>query len=191
MFEPYSLVLYVHVLSAIALVGHSIGAPLERAAIREAATLGDLRRWIAFAGRSARWNPAVALVLLASGIYLGSAGWWEQAWFHVSLAGWFVNVFLAAFAVGRTAGATMAAAVKAGEGPVPPQVDALRHSNAWALGMQSLLANDLAVLFIMMNKPGLLGSLAAVAVANVVFLAPSLVKARTGSGTRHLSPAGL
>lgn len=191
MFEPYSLVLFVHVLSAIALVGHSIGAPLERAAIREAATLGDLRRWIAFAGRSGRWNPVVALVLLATGVYLGSIGWWEQAWFHVSLAGWFANVFLAGFVVKRAADATMAAALKAGEGPVPPHVDGLRRSSAWALATQSLLANDLAMLFIMMNKPGLLGSLAVAAVANAVLLAPSLLRARAGARARHPSPAGL
>ncbi len=190
MLEPYSLVLFLHVVSAVALVGHSIGAPLERAAIRQAATLGELKRWMVFAGRSARWNPLVALVLLASGVYLGTVGWWTQPWFLVALGAWFASSFIAGFLVKRTAGLTMEAAMKAGEGSVPPHVDALRRSAAWTFGAQSLLANDLAMLYIMMNKPGLVGSLAAVAVANIACLAPSFLARSAVARARHPSPAG-
>jgi hypothetical protein len=44
--------------------------------------------------RRSRANPAAAFILLGTGVYLGSAGWWTQAWFHVSLAAWLANSLL-------------------------------------------------------------------------------------------------
>jgi len=179
MFEVYSLVLFAHVVAAVALVGHSLSSPITRAALREAETLADVRRIVAFEGRISRGNPAIALVLLASGIYLGSAGWWTQGWFYLSVVGWVANAVLAGRVVGPWTGALMSAA--AGEGRVPPPVDAIRRSTKLAVAAQVMLANDVALLFIMMNKPTALASVAVLAVANAVLVALALVPRRAAS----------
>lgn len=179
MFEVYSLVLFVHVVAAVALVGHSLGSPITRAALREVDTVGDVRRIVAFERRVSRWNPAIALVLLGSGLYLGSAGWWTQGWFYLSVAGWVVNAFLAGRVVGPWAEALMSAAAAAGEGRVPAGVDALRRSRRLAVAAQVMLANDIALLFIMMNKPSLLASAGVFAVVNAALVALAFVPRRT------------
>jgi hypothetical protein len=175
MFEGYSLVLFVHVLAAFALVGHSLGSPLTRAVLREAESLAEVRRVVAFERRASKLNPVVALVLLASGIALGSAGWWVQEWFYVAIAGWLANGLLAGRVLKPSLGALMSAAAS-GEGPVPPHVDALRRSAKLAVVAQVMLANDLALLFIMMNKPSLAWSLAAFGAANLALVGTTLAR---------------
>lgn len=181
MFEVYSLVLFAHVVAAVALVGHSLSSPITRAVVREAQTVEDVRRVVAFEHRVSRWNPAIALVLLGSGIYLGSAGWWAQGWFYLSVAGWVVNAFLAGRIVKPWGASLMAAAVAAGSGPVPAAVDALRRSTALAVAAQVMLANDIALLFIMMNKPTTAGAAAIFAVVNAVLVALAFVPRRAAS----------
>jgi len=178
MFELYSLVLFVHVVAAVALVGHSLASPITRAVLREACTIRDAGRIAAFEHRLSRWNPVIALVLLASGVYLGSAGWWTQGWFYVSIAAWLVNAALAGRVVGPWVAALTAAADAAGEGPVPPGVDALRRSTRPAVAAQVMLANDIAILFIMMNKPTTLGSVAILGAVTSVLVALAFVPRR-------------
>jgi hypothetical protein len=55
--------------------------------------------------------------------------------------------------------------------PPPEAVDRLRRSRAWTLASGALLANDLAMLYVMYTKPSLAGSLLLVAVANAAALA--------------------
>ena len=188
MFElsSYSLIVFAHVASAMTLVGHSLGSPLVHAMIRDARSLPALRAWLDFARQSARWNPAAALVLLGSGVYLGSAGWWSQAWFHVAVAAWVVNLLLAALVVKRSAAALGMAAARAGDGPVPDDVDRLRRLPGWAAAARTMLANDLAILYVMIGKPSLVESLAVMAMANAVLLGLSLVRTRIGAA--NVSP---
>lgn len=165
-FSPYAFMVFVHVASAVALVGQSLGAPLIHARVRGARTLAELRLWLDFARQSARWNPPAALVLLGSGLYLGSAGWWRQPWFQVAVAAWLLNTLLAARLVKPAAAALGAAAARAGDGPVPDDMDALRRRKAWAAA-RVMLANDLAILYVMIDKPSLIQTLVIVALANV------------------------
>ena len=178
MFETYPIVLLVHVAAAVVLVGHATLVPVTRAALRKAGTLAVLKGILAYEHQASRWNPAVALVLLASGLYLGSAGWWTFGWFYVSVAGWMANMCLAVAVVKPGFKALTAAAAAAGEGDVPAHVDALRRLSRLAVGLQVMLANDLALLFTMMVKPSALGAVAALAIVNAVLLAPVAVPRR-------------
>jgi hypothetical protein len=182
MFEVYSLVLFAHVMAAVTLVGHSLGSPIIRAALREAGTSSELRRVVAFEQRASRWNPLVAVVLLGSGIYLGSAGWWHFGWFYVSIGGWVVNAILAGAVVHATLTALLAATA-GGDGPITPGADALRRSTRLAVGAQVMLANDLALLFVMFNKPGTIESIAVFAAANAALVALALLPRRAAVPT--------
>jgi len=104
-----------------------------------------------------------------------------QGWFYLSIVGWVANAFLAGKVVKPWAGSLMSAAAAAGEGRVPPGIDAIRRSTNLAVAAQVMLANDIALLFIMMNKPTTLGSIAVLAVVNAVLVALTLVPRRGGS----------
>jgi uncharacterized membrane protein len=170
--SSYAIVLFVHVLAAVVLLGSSLLAPITRNVIWEASSLDALRRGLDVERRATRWNPAAALVLLGSGVYLGSTGWWTEAWFYVSLAAWVGNALLAALVVQRATGALMQAAAPGGDAPTWIEIDAIRRSPGWNMALAAMLANDLAILYVMISKPGLVGAIAVVAAANL--LSPGL-----------------
>lgn len=174
----YPLVLFVHVAAGVLLVGHSLLAPVLRKAIETADSLPALRSLVAFDRQAAAFNPIAALVLLASGIYLGSAGSWYAAWFYVAVVLWVADSALAAGVVNRAAARAQAAATAPGIA-IPTDVDLLRRSRAWSTAQAIIAGNDIAVLFLMIAKPDLLQSCAAVVVANAIALAVvGLVRAR-------------
>lgn len=180
--SDYALVLFLHIGAAIVLVGHTLGAPVLHASLRDAATASEVARWLGFARRSARWNPAASLVLLASGLYLGAAGWWRQPWFALAGAAWVANAILVRRVVMPSAGALMAAAIRAGAGPVDPEMARLRHSTAWALAAQAMIANDFAILFVMIDKPALNAAAVVMLVAHGLLVGAWYVRRRiTGS----------
>jgi uncharacterized membrane protein len=168
-FSTYNLVLFLHIASATALVGHTLGVPLVIRAIRDARSLDTLRGWLDFARTSARFNLALAMVLLASGLHLGrQAGWLTEGWVIVSVASWVINSILAVRVVERTGKALSVAAGGVGDGPIPPEVEALRGSRGWALGAEVMLASDLAILYLMVAKPSLVESLVVPGALNAI-----------------------
>ena len=171
------LVLFVHVISAALLVGGSMLAlPAVVAAARRVPTVQELRTCFAIArplGPVAQW---AGLVLLASGIYLASAGhYWSFPWVQAAAALWVVNAMLAARVHKPAVGRLAAAAFAAPDGPVDARLDALRRSGRWTLGANVLLANNAAILFQMTVKPGLAGAVLAVVVAHAAVLLGQLL----------------
>jgi len=166
----YSVVLLVHIASAIVLVGSALFAPLTRHAILRAPTVNRLGDWLDFLHRSVRANPPAAMVLLASGLYLGSAGWWSQPWFYVALGAWVANFSCATFVVKPSVVALARAAAGAGSGPVGPAVDGLRRSLRWEIAEGVMRGNDMAMLYVMFVKPSAAESLLVVAAASVASL---------------------
>jgi hypothetical protein len=165
----YALVLFAHVLAAAVLVGSSLSAPALHGAIRRAATVAELRPWTRFARDAARLNPASAVVLLATGIYLAS-GRWTEGWIQVGLALFVVNSALAVRVVKGTL-ARLGLAAASGEGAVTESLDALRRSVALEVATHLLIANDVAALYLMVAQPGLAASLAVTVVAAAAAIA--------------------
>lgn len=171
----YPAVLFVHISSAIALIGGSLVAPHIRTLIADASTVAELKTGLLLARRAARFNPLLAIVLLATGLYMGSLGWWHQPWFVVAFGGWWVNFLLATLVVKRNAIAIRQAALQEGEG-LSERVDRLRRSRGWMIAARVMLGVDFSLLYLMLNKPGLAGSLAVVGVAVTALVAPCLVR---------------
>ena len=163
----YSVVLLAHIAAGIVLVSSAVFAPLTRGAILRATSLERLRDWVTFLERSVRANPPAAMVLLASGLYMGATGWWSQPWFFVALGAWVANFVLATFVV-RPAVAAVARAAASGEGPVNAGVDRLRRSRRWEVGEGLMRGNDFAMLYVMFVKPSGLESGLVVAAAAAV-----------------------
>jgi uncharacterized membrane protein len=161
----YSISLFVHVLAAVVLIGGSILAtPAIRAAVLRARSVPELRGWLAAGRPLATINPVASFTLLGSGLYLTQAGgWWAAGWVHIAIALWLANTAIAAGVVRPAMHELAMTAISAGEGPVGPDLDRLRRTRRWSVGHHVLLANDVGVLYLMTNKTGYLGSIAAVA----------------------------
>ncbi len=167
--SPYSLAVFVHVLAAIYLIGSSLFSVFVRSAARGARTTGELRSWLAFGARSARFNPVAAMVLLASGLFLGSFGFFGVAWFWVALGMFVANTAIARAVfprIGRRI--AQAAGSAAPDQPVPEAADRARLSRGWDLATALLLSHDLAVLFLMLHKPTLVPALAVVGLLDLL-----------------------
>ena len=169
MFElsVYSVVLLAHIAAAIVLVSSAVFAPLTRGAVLRAPTLERLRDWVTFLEHSVRANAPAAMLLLGTGLYMGSTGWWSQSWFFVALGAWVANFVLATFVV-KPAVAAVARAAASGEGPVNAGVDRLRRSRRWEVGEGLMRGNDFAMLYVMFVKPSGLESGLIVAAAAAV-----------------------
>jgi hypothetical protein len=177
--SPYVVVLFAHVVSAIALVGESIGSPLVQRQVRTARTAGELRLWVAFAQRATRLNGPIALVLLGSGIYLGSYGWWAQPWFYVAAGGWLVNAILGGGVLKRTAESIAKAAAAATDDRIPAEAEQLRQAPTWRLAHAVMLGNDFAIVYVMFNKPALVPALVVLTGAIAIALAVATLRHRS------------
>jgi uncharacterized membrane protein len=170
----YSTVLFLHVVAAMLLIGGGAAILINHGFSHRARTAGELRSWFEYTGRIARLNPLYALVLLVSGIWLGSAGWWSTGWFWVAAAAWVVNGTLAATVVKKSAASLGRALGSAGDGPLSPESDRLRHSRVWPVAERVMLSGDFAILYVMMEKPSAIVSAAVLAGAMLFALATGL-----------------
>jgi uncharacterized membrane protein len=162
---PRDLALFVHIAAAAVLIGTSVVTPFIGKRVSSASTRAELLGWLDSLRLLTRANPIVALLLLASGIYLVAAGWWSQGWFAVSVVAW---VMSAALAGGVLKPATMkiaAAAAANGAAPIDAELERLRGARGWHVAEYALLASDAAILWIMIAKPDLVPSIVILAVA--------------------------
>jgi hypothetical protein len=173
----YLVMLLVHVAAAVALLSGSIvGLPVIRLAVRRAATTQEVRAYLSIGSPLLVLEPASALVLLATGAYLASVTRvWSLGWVQVAVAAWVVNAVVAGGLVKPLMGRLRAASLSAPDGAVGGAINDVRWSSRWSLGGDVVLANDAAMLYLMVVRPGLGGSLIAVAAANLVVASVRLV----------------
>ena len=176
--NAYSLALLVHVAAATILVGSSMFEPLVRRSVLSSDSVRELRLWLGLARRAARLNPIAALAVLGTGLYLGSAGWWDTGWFRVALGLWLLNSALAVAVVKRSASALGSAAARAGDGPISGELDALRRVPAWTVAAETMRASDLSMLYVMFQKPSALEACLVAALTVTAFVGLALARQR-------------
>jgi uncharacterized membrane protein len=187
--DVYGLSVFLHVAAAVGLLsGSVVASPAVRAAVRRAQTTQEIRAYLAIARPLLVLEPAAAIVLLVTGVYLTSvASFWSQGWVQVSVAAWFVNAALAGTMVKPAIGRTAAAATAATGSEVGQDLNILRWSDRWSIAGDVLLANDAAVLYLMTMKPGVGDSLVLVVGANLALIA--VRAARRGFAHSHVAAA--
>src|SRR5262249_14999093 len=156
--NPHALVLFVHILSAVVLLGSGLWLPTLRDSIRRAPDLKSMREPLSVLARVSRANPVAALAILVTGLWMGSAGWFGSAWLPVALVVYVVSAVLAVGVVERGGKAMGKLAAMSGEGPVPAALDAMRWSPRWELAGNGLLMMGPLQLFLMICKPELGGA---------------------------------
>jgi hypothetical protein len=175
-------ILFLHVLSAVALVATSLLAPVMRQAILGAESPFALRRWVGYARTSARACVVAGGVVLASGVYL-ARGRWAEAWLVAAAILFGVNTVLA-LGMMDAAGVRPARLTAARVGPVCPSVERLRRSRRSERAGDAVLANDVALLFLMVVQPKLSLALAAIALSSASALAAVALRRRSVSARR-------
>jgi hypothetical protein len=162
----YAVVVFVHVVSAIALVGSTLFDPLFGAGVRRARTTQGLREWARVLLTTGQWAGRAAPVTFLTGLYLAFAGdWWGSGWLEVSLI-LFVLAGVGALGFLEPAAKRLVAAADAApDGPVGADLEALRHDRRTTVVESFLLPGDLTIVFLMTNKPGFTGAFTAMAVA--------------------------
>jgi hypothetical protein len=172
----YQLVVLGHVAAAVALLGGSLmGSPTLRSGVRRAGTVAELVSCLRLGRPLALLNPVAALLVLVTGAYLADATrTWTMGWVQVAVAFWIVNSIIAVGVVKPAVAALAAEAAATAAADVGGRLDALRWSPRWTVGGDLLMANDSAILAIMVLRLGLTASLLIVALTNGVVAAGRL-----------------
>jgi hypothetical protein len=82
-------------------------------------------------------------------------------------------------------------AADAAEGPIGEPIERLRASATWERGADALLANDIALMFLMVQQPGLTATLAVTLLANAVPLGYRLLRRRHAAVPAPAPPVAL
>lgn len=187
----YTIVLFVHIAAAFALVATAGIQTAGTFWLRRARRVEQVRD---LAGRQmalARVIPIILLTILAAGLYLAITTWGLQtAWIDVALAT-FLILSVAAPAILASRGAALKRAAEAApDGPLTPELAALVSDPVMAVSHLTLLVLTLGILFLMTNKPPLGVSIGAILVALLLGLATSIpLRRRASLGTPHATHA--
>jgi MFS family permease len=161
----YDVVVFLHVIGAIGLVGSSLVAPLLAVAVRRTSTVASLREWAAFTRRLGQAVGPFAGLTLVTGLVLGFWGdWWGSGWLEVSLALFIVAGVLATAVLDPWARRLVEAVDAAPDGPVTAELDRARRDPRATVAEPVLLGIDVAIVFLMTVKPGVVGALVIAAI---------------------------
>jgi hypothetical protein len=181
--DTYHVVLYIHLVSL--LIGFSAGM-VETVCLlrlRAAETLEAAAPWGRLAGDIEKAFPVAIVGLFGSGAYLTSDVWtWGTSWIVLAIVGLAVLSLQGPLVAGRRGHAVKAALLANGPGPLGANALRMTCDRAlWVAGMTNE-ALVLAVVWVMTEKPGWGGGIAALLVAYAVGLAVAVGMRRT-SGT--------
>jgi len=109
-----------------------------------------------------------------------------QGWIGVALLSFVLIVVpRGAIFAGRRIGVIVTMAQEAPDGPLPVALEAHIHDPVLGTALQTITALLLGIVFLMTNKPMLIGSILVIAIALVFGLASGLPLARAKRGSRR------
>jgi hypothetical protein len=167
--DTYRTVLFLHLLFLFVGIGAAaiLGVSLFR--LRAAQTLADALPWGILAGKTERAFPVAILGLFLTGAYMTSDVWtWSTAWIDVAIVSLVVIAAQGVLIAGRRAKALERALEANGAGQLSDGARAMTCDRAlWIVSF----ANPgivLGVVWVMTQKPGAAGAIAAVVVGYVI-----------------------
>lgn len=167
----YDLALFLHLLGVVLLVGAVTTTLVAMLRAQTAGSVGALRTLTGVVKKIDVVIGPATLLILASGLYMvarhGDDGGihWTSGWVDVA-----IGIFLLMSVLGPTvesghAKRLLQAVSQLPDGPVPADVDALRRSPLATHVSLFGTAQIVAFLYLMTNKPDLVGSLVACGIA--------------------------
>ncbi len=191
--DTYHVVLYIHLLSL--LVGFSAGI-VEAVCLlklRGAETLEAALPWGQLAGQIEKAFPVAIVGLYGSGAYMTHHLWsWSNAWIVIPIVGLALLTLQGPLVAGRRGHKLKQALIANGPGPLREEARRLTVDRLlWSAGF----SNEgvvLAIVWVMTEKPGWGGGIAALAIGYAVGIALGSLLARKPAGEAQpvFEPAG-
>jgi predicted integral membrane protein DUF2269 len=175
----YNIVLFLHVLGFGGLAW-GIGLQLVFAArVNRARSVQDVRAAMGIIQPVVRIFPPASGLIILTGIYMVIDSWsWEAGWPGIALLGVILLSVTGSVVLGRRATKLGEAAAAAPDGPLGADVAALAYDRVMHIFLWLNLTLVVAIVYMMTNKPGVLGSLLAVVVAALAAVAiPTVARA--------------
>ena len=165
--DLYNIGLFFHIAGAAVLLSFGFVMPILGRRIAKTATVASLHEWVEGAFKYGKLGPPAAVVVLLSGVYMtltGDAWSFSQGWIAVSLVLFVLAGGIAGGILDPHFAKVIEAAEKAPAGPVPADLRAMATEPKIANFESVMFGFDVAIVFMMTNKPGLVGSLIAAGV---------------------------
>lgn len=184
----YDVALFVHLLGVVMLVGAVTTTIVASLRAQTAATVGEVRSLTAVTKKIDVVIGPAMLLILAPGLYMvskhGDDGSirWSSGWVDVAIVVFLVMSVLGPTVESGHAKKLLRTAEGYADGPVPADLDALRREPLATYVSLFGASQIIAFLFLMTNKPSLLGSIAACAVLAAVSVAVSAWRLRQLAG---------
>lgn len=161
--HPYPVVLFVHLLALLLATGATALTFFAALQLRGASTTGEVARWARAVTAVVPAFPVATLLLLGSGAYLTQVGWrWTTPWIDGGLAG-LVLIVVCGSGIEAARGRALEQEVRTA-GMTARARALARDPLSWSAKLTTLTLM-LAVVFLMVVKPGALGSGLALVVA--------------------------
>lgn len=183
--DLYHVVLFAHIIGAVVIVGMGFFMPVVMGGARRAQTVSSLTDWLRVMQKMSKMAGPAAGLVLATGLYMGWAQFsFTQGWLAISLALFLLAGSIAAGVLDPLIAKALAVLDNTPEGPVTEDLRSValppKAHNIEAL----LFGVDLAIIFLMTNKPALLPALAVAASGFAIGALRIAISAR-----RHVKPA--
>lgn len=189
----YDIALFAHLLGVVLLVAAVTTTLIATLRAQRAATVAEVASLTAVTKKIDLVIGPATLLILASALYMVARGGedggihWTTGWVDVALV-----IFLLMSVLGPTVEAGHARrmlrlATESPDGPVPPELDAARRAPAGIYVSFFGVGQILAFLYLMTNKPGLLGSIVVCVVAAVLSAVPAAARLRALAATPRAS----
>lgn len=155
--DLYSILIFVHVLGAVALFASLAVEVVAVRRLRTAGTVEQARTWMGVLGDADRVGHPGMLAILVAGVWMMAIRWGPEPWIVTALVG---VVIMAALGAGpsRRATAGLHAALAGAQEPLAPDLHALARGPL-TVSLRMRLAIAVGILGLMTMKPGVLGSL--------------------------------
>lgn len=185
----YDIALFLHLLGVALLIGAVTTTVLATLRTQTASTVAEVRVITAVVEKIDLVIGPAMLLIFADGLYMvsrhgdGGSIRWSSGWVDVAIVVFLVMAVLGPTVEAGHAKRLRAAAAAAPDGPVPADLDALRRSPVALYVSLFGVSQILAFLFLMTNKPDLVGAVGTCAVAAALSVACSAVRLRKLAGT--------
>jgi hypothetical protein len=168
----YVIALYLHfvaLLLAFFATGLAVGGGVL---LRRAQRIADARLGLALSAMAAKMHPLGALGLFLTGAYLTQTAWtWTTPWILCGIVGLLVVAVVGGGVIGARERALANLVQDTPEGPVLPALRAQLNDPLSNIGGAAISFFVLGIMFIMVTKPGLGGSVLSLVLAAAVGIA--------------------
>jgi uncharacterized membrane protein len=178
--DAYLVALFLHLVvvglafSAIALIHFHLWR------LRRTEQVAEARRSVAVIASSARLMPVIALLLFVTGGYMTQVRWtWRTPWVELGVIGLVALLVIGLGVLKPRLGRIIRALAQATDARLSPDLNGLLRDRVVWVGTHVQPMLVIAVMFVMVGKPGLVGGTAALLVAAAVGVLWGLADDRT------------